>query len=106
MDFLKGLTSPKTLVDSIGDGVVTVAECPVKIAGNLASVAQTLANQAQANLEDVKRRTPDDPMVLIDAPVKAVAQTFKAGVSLVGAFVNPLAATLSEVQSQIQRVTG
>ncbi|MBA7641373.1 hypothetical protein ES703_49050 [subsurface metagenome] len=98
------LPDPKTLVDSIADGVVEVAEGPARMAKNVAGVAETFASEMKANMDDVKSRLPDDPSVLADAAIKAVGQTAKAGLGVVEGVGNGIQDTFRAVKSQIERV--
>lgn len=100
------LPDPKTIVDSVADGVIEAAEGPVRIAKNVAVVADTYATDVKANMEDVKRRMPDDPAVLADAAVKAIGQTAKAGLGLVEGVGKGIMDTFEGVKTQINRVTG
>ena len=52
------LPDPKTLADSIADGVIEAAEGPARIAKNVASVADTFASEVKANMDNVKNRMP------------------------------------------------
>ena len=103
---MKQLPDPKTLVDSIADGVVEVAEGPARIAINVASVAQTFAGEMKANMDSVKTSLPDDPSVIPDAAVKAVGQTVNAGLGIVEGIGKGVMDTFDAVKSQIRRVTG
>lgn len=98
------LPDPKTLVDSIADGVVEAAEGPVRVANNVAGVATSFAAEVKANMDGVKSAMPDDPSVIPDAAVKAVGQTVKAGLSMVEGVGRGVMDTFSAVKSQINRV--
>ncbi|MBA7635401.1 hypothetical protein ES703_43005 [subsurface metagenome] len=98
------LPDPKTLVDSIADGVVEAAEGPARIATNVASVAQTFASEVKANMDEVKKAMPDDPSVIPDAAIKAVGQTVKAGLGMVEGVGKGVMDTFEAVKGQIQRV--
>jgi len=98
------LPDPKTLVDSIADGVVEVAEGPARIATNVAGVANTFATEVKANMDNVKGQMPDNPAVIPDAAVKAIGQTAKAGLGMVEGFGRGVMDTFEAVKSQIQRV--
>ena len=101
---MEKLPDPKTLVDSIADGVVEVAEGPARVAKNVAGVAETFATDMQANMDNVKSRLPDDPSVIADAAVKAVGQTAKAGLGMIEGVGDGIQDTFKAVKSQIERV--
>ncbi|MBA7618710.1 hypothetical protein ES703_26041 [subsurface metagenome] len=98
------LPDPKTLADSIADGVIEAAEGPARIAKNVASVADTFASEVKANMDNVKNRMPDDPAVIPDAAVKAVGQTVKAGLGMLEGVGKGVMDTFEAVKGQIQRV--
>jgi len=98
------LPDPKTLVDSIADGVVEAAEGPVRVANNVAGVATSFAAEVKANMDGVKSAMPDDPSVIPDAAIKAVGQTVKAGLSMVEGVGRGVMDTFTAVKSQINRV--
>ena len=86
---MQKLPDPKTVVDSIADGVVEAAEGPARVAKNVASVAETFASEMKANMDDVKARLPDDAdLGIFDGVGRGVMDTFEA------------------VKNQITRVTG
>jgi len=101
---MQQLPDPKTLVDSIADGVVEIAEGPARVAKNIAGVAETFASDVQANMDNVKTRLPDDPSVIADAAVKAVGQTAKAGLGMLEGFGRGIMDTFEAVKGQIERV--
>jgi len=98
------LPDPKTLVDSVADGVVEAAEAPARIAKNVATVADSFAGEMKANMDDFKARMPDDLSVIPDAAIKAVGQTTKAGLGMFEAFGKGVMDTLEGIKGQIQRV--
>ena len=100
------LPDPKTLVDSVLDGVVELAEGPARVAENVAGVAGTFASEVRANMESVKNQLPDNPAVIPDAAIKGIGQTVKAGLGLIDAIGKGGMDTFSAVQTQIRRVTG
>ena len=100
------LPDPKTVVDSIADGVVEAAEGPARVATNIASVAQTFASEMKANMDNVKGSLPDDPSVIPDAALKAVGQTVNAGLGMFEGVGRGLMDTFEAVKNQIKRVTG
>jgi len=100
------LPDPKVIVDSIADGVIEVAEGPVRAAKNVAAVADSYASNIKGNMDDFKTRMPDDPAVIVDVAVKTVGQTVNAGIGLVKGIGNAAMETFGAVESQIKRVTG
>ncbi|GAH58374.1 unnamed protein product, partial [marine sediment metagenome] len=82
------------------------AEGPARVAKNVAGIADTFASEVKANMDDVKRRMPDDPSVIPDAAIKAVGQTVKAGLGMFEGVGRGVMDTFDAVQSQIKRVTG
>ena len=100
------LPDPKTLVDSIADGVVEVAEGPARVAVNVAKVADTFASEMKANMDNVKGRLPDDPSLIPDAAIKAIGQTVNAGLGMFEGVGKGVMDTFEAVKSQIRRVTG
>jgi len=98
------LPDPKTLVDSIADGVVEAAEGPARIAANVAGVATTFATDVKANMDNVKGQMPDNPAAIPDAAIKAVGQTAKAGLGMVEGFGKGVMDTFVAIKAQIQRV--
>jgi len=101
---MQQLPDPKTLVDSIADGVVEVAEGPARVAKNVAGVCESFASEVKSNMDDFKTRMPDDPSVIADAAVKAVGQTAKAGLGIIEGIGNGIQDTFKAVKSQIERV--
>ena len=101
---MANLPDPKTLVDSIADGAVELAEGPARVAKNVAGVADTFASDMKASMDNFKNRMPDDPAVIPDAAIKAVGQTARAGIGMFEALGNGIMDTFSAVKAQIQRV--
>ena len=99
------LPDPKTLVDSVLDGVIEVAEGPARVASNIAGAANTFASEVKTNMDTVKGKLPDDPSVIPDAAIKAVGQTVKAGLGMFEGVGKGIMDTFSAVKSQIERVT-
>lgn len=97
---------PKTIVDSVLDGAIEIAEGPVKTAEGIAAVATAYAAGARANLEEIKRSMPDDPSAIPGVAVKAVSQSVRASIGLVQSLADGVTSGLNGVQSQISRVTG
>lgn len=100
------LPDPKELVDSVADGAVEIAEAPARVATNIAGTAQTFASDVKNNLDEIKRRLPDDPSALADVGVKAIGQTVKAGLGILEGTGKGILDTLEGVKNQIRRVTG
>ena len=101
---MQQLPDPKTLVDSIADGVVEVAEGLPRVAKNVAGVAETFATEVKSNMDNVKTQLPDNPSVLADAAVKAVGQTAKAGLGMIDGIGRGIMDTFEAVKGQIERV--
>jgi len=100
------LPDPKTLVDSVLDGVVELAEGPARVATNVASVAGTFASEMRSNMDSVKEALPDNPSVIPDAAIKAVGQTVNAGLGMFEGIGKGVMDTFGAVKAQIRRVTG
>jgi len=100
------LPDPKVLIDSIADGAVEFAEAPVRLAENTAVVATVFANSVKANMEDFKKRMPDDPAAIVDCTIKGAGQTVNAGINMVEGFGKAVMDTFGAVETQIKRVTG
>jgi len=103
---MKQLPDPKTLVDSVLDGVVELAEGPARVASNIAGVAGTFASEVKANMDSVKVALPDDPSVIPNAAIKAVGQTVNAGLGMFEGIGKGVMDTFEAVKGQIKRVTG
>lgn len=101
---MKDLPDVKTLVDSVADGAIEAAEIVPRVATNVAGVATTFASSIKSNMDNVKSKMPDDPTVLIDAPIRAVGDTVKAGLGMLNAVGSGIQETLGAVQSQIGRI--
>ena len=100
------LPDPKVVVSSVIGGAVELAEGPVRVAENVANLAGTFATDARGNLDAVKSRMPDDPLVIPEVVVKAAGQTLQTGMGLFEAFGKGITDTVSAVRGQIKRVTG
>ena len=96
----------KTLVDSVLDGVVELAEGPARVATNVAGVAGTFASEMKSNMDSVKSALPDNPSVIPDAAIKAVGQTVNAGLGMFEGIGKGVMDTFGAVKNQIKRVTG
>ncbi len=100
------LPEPQTIVDSLGDGAVELAEGPVRVAANTADVAKNFASNVKGNMEDFKKRMPQDLSAIPDCAVKAAAHTVADGISLFEGIGKAITETLDGVKNQIKRVTG
>jgi len=100
------LPEPQTLVDSIADGAIELAEGPVRAAVNTAAVAENFATQVKANMDNFKNRMPQDLTAIPDCAVKAAGQTVEAGISFFEGIGKAITDTLDGVKNQIKRVTG
>ena len=100
------LPEPQTIVDSLGDGAVELAEGPVRVAENTADVAKTFASNVKGNMDDFKKRMPQDLSAIPDCTVRAVAHTVSDGISLFEGIGKGITDTLDGVKNQIKRVTG
>lgn len=101
---MQQLPDPKTLVDSVADGILEVAEGPARVAKNIAGVADTFASNMKSNMDGFKDRMPDDPSVIADTAVKAVGQTAKAGLGMIEGIGKGIMDTFEAVKGQIERV--
>lgn len=99
------LPDPKTLVDSIADGVVEVATGPTRVADNVSAVANKHAKDMHANLDNLKARMPDDLSVIPDTAIKTVGQTVEAGLGIFEGIGKGIMDTFSGIKGQINRVT-
>jgi len=100
------IPEPQVIVDSIGDGVVEMAEGPVRVAINTAEVARTFASNVKANMEDFKNRMPQDLSAIPDFAVRAAGHTVADGLAFLDGVGKGITETLDGVKSQIKRVTG
>ena len=103
---MKELPDPKTLVDSVLDGAVELAEGPARVATNVAGVCETFASEVKANMDSVKTSLPDDLSVIPNSAVKAVGQTVNAGLGVFEGIGKGIMDTFEAVKNQIKRVTG
>jgi len=100
------MPDPKTIVTSVADGALEIAEGPARVGENVANVCSTFASEMQGNFQAVKGRLPDDPAVLPDVAVKAVGQTINAGLGIFEGIGKGVMETVEGVKNQIRRVTG
>jgi len=100
------LPEPQTIVDSIGDGAVELAEGPVRAAINTADVAKTFATDVKANMDDFKKRMPADLSAVPDCAVRAATHTLKAGLDFIDGIAKAGMETFDAVRAQAKRITG
>lgn len=98
------LPDVKTVVDSVGDGAVELLETGARIALKEGHVMTDYAASLKDCAEEIKRRLPDDPVVLADAVIRTVGATVKAMVGAGEAVVGGIDETAKGVKSQIERV--
>jgi len=103
---MRKMPEPQTLVDSIGDGAVELAEGPVRVAINTAEVAKTFASNVKANMDDFKTRMPQDLSAIPDCAVRGAAHTVADVIGLFKGIGKGVTDTLDGVENQIKRVTG
>lgn len=103
---MRKLPEPQIIIDSIGDGVIEVAEGPARVAINTAEVAKTYASNVKGNMDDLKTRLPQDLSAIPDFAVRVVGHTVADGISLVEGIGKGITDTLDAVKNQIKRVTG
>lgn len=100
------MPEPQTIVDSIGDGVVEIAEGPVRVAINTAEVAKTFATNVKGNMDDFKKRMPQDLSAIPECAMRAAAHTIADGISLFKGIGKAAQDTAEGVESNIKRITG
>jgi hypothetical protein len=98
------LPEPKVILDSIGDGAVELLQTGSRLLDKQAAVIGSYAGSLKSCAEDIKRRTPDDPSVFLDAAVRTAGATIKAIVGTGEAVVGGIDETARGVKSQIERV--
>ena len=99
-----GLPDPKTLVDSIGDGVAELVQLPMRltaVAGHRIEVAGT---EAQGVVRMLTEALPDRPEVIPNAVVLLGKNSINGVLSSVEEIVGAFGATAKGVQGQIRRV--
>ena len=96
----------RTIVDSLGDGVVELAQGPVRVAENTAEGAKNFASHVKSNMDDFEKRMPQDLSAIPDCAFKAVAHTVSDSISLFEGVGKGIHDTLDGVKNQIKRVTG
>ena len=100
-----GLKDPKELVDSVGDGIVSVIQVFPRVAENIASVAQAYATSVNRSIDEFKAKMPDEPAVIPRMLGSIVGETLGAAVGLVEGIVRAGSTTANDVKSQIARGT-
>lgn len=100
------LPEPQAIIDSIGDGAIELAEGPVRAAENTADAARNFASNVKGNMEDFRKRMPQDLSAIPDCAMKGVAHTVSDGISFFEGIGKAVHDTLDGVKSQIRRVTG
>lgn len=100
------LPEPQTILDSISDGVIELAEGPVRVAENTADVAKQFASNVKGNMDDFKKRMPQDLSAIPDCAMKAAAHTVSDGISFFEGIGKGVHDTLDGVKNQIKRITG
>jgi len=105
-NYMIKLPEPQTIVDSIGDGVVELAEGPVRAAINTADVAKNFATDVKANMDDFKKRMPADLSAVPDFAVRAATHTLKAGLDFVDGIGKAGVETFEAVRAQTKRIIG
>jgi len=99
------LPDPKTIVDSIGDGVVSAAQVLPRVAENVAGVAQAYAGSVNRSINEFKAKMPDEPAVIPRMIGSIVGETVGVMVGLVEAVVRAGSTTATDIKSQIDRGT-
>ena len=102
---MEKLPDPKTIVDSIGDGVVSAAQVLPRVAENVAGVAQAYAGSVNRNINEFKAKMPDEPAVIPRMIGSIFGETVGAVVGLVEAVVRAGSTTVTDIKSQIDRGT-
>lgn len=100
------LPEPTTIIDALGDGIIEMAEGPVRAASNTAGVAQGFANNVKGNMDDFKNRMPQDLSAVPDCAVRAVTHTISDGLSFFEGIGKAATDTFESVRGQLRRITG
>ena len=90
---------PKEVVDSIGDGVVSVLQTGSRLLKKQGALSEEVGDKLVAIGEDIKTQMPDRPEVL----ARAVVETVGCGVKLVVGTAGNIAASLSETGSEVKK---
>jgi len=98
------MVDPKTVVDSVGDGVVSALGLFPNIAQKVAQNAANYATGAQRDLASIKAAMPDDPTILPRVAFGVVGQTVGAGIGMVEAIIAGTNQTLNDIKAQANRV--
>ena len=102
---MEKLPDPKTIVDSIGNGVVGAAQVLPRAAENIAGVAHAYAGSVNRSIDEFKAKMPDEPAVIPRMIGSIAGETLGAVVGLVEAVVRAGSATVTDIKSQIDRGT-
>lgn len=100
------LPEPQVIVNAFADSAIELAEGPVRAAINTAGVAQSFALSVKANMDDFKNRMPQDLSAVPDFAVRAVTQTFGAGLDFIDGIAKAGMDTFDAIRSQAKRITG
>jgi len=95
---------PKVVVDSIGDGALTVVNTLPDAGKRLLNVGADYAGQIESDISAIKSGLPDNPGVIVDTGVKLIGQTVSAGIGGVEALAASFLNTLNGVKTEIGRV--
>lgn len=100
------MPDPKTLVDSIGDGVLGAVQFLPRAAENIASVALGYARSVNSSIDMVKTSLPDEPSAIPRLLGSVAGETLGALVGLPEAIIRAGSSTVADIRSQIKRGTG
>ena len=100
------LPEPQVIVDAVGDSVIELAEGPVRVAIKTADVAKTFATNVKGNMDDFKKRMPQDLSAVPDCAVRAVTHTVGAGLDFIDGIAKAGMETFDAVRAQAKRITG
>jgi len=96
---------PKEIADSVADGVISALELFPYVAEGVAKNAQEYASAVHKDLEEVKAKMPEDPVVIPRVVLGVVGQTIGAGLGMVEAVVSGIDKTVKDIKAQTKRVT-
>ena len=95
----------KTIVDSVGDGIVSAIGVLPNVAENVAKNAADYAAAVGKDLDDLKTNMPDHPEALPRVALGIVGQTIGAGLGIIGGIVDGIDKSIKEIRAQAERVT-
>jgi len=98
--------NPMTVVDSVGDSVVSVLGIFPTIAENIARNATNYAGAVRNDLESIKREMPKNPLIIPKVAVGIIGQTLGAGIGMFEAVTSGVDKTFKDVKAQTRRLTG